>query len=107
MDYVINGAAKIKEILENPEAFAAAQAAAAAAATEVAPTAAVEEKPEESAGEYIGFHWNLFIYCLCRGIQQGGYVWSLQLIAVSFLSCQSLVLNIQYEPMPDIDCKIE
>jgi len=49
-EYVFEGAAKIKEILENPEAFAAAAAAAAPAATEAAPAAA-EEKAEEAAEE--------------------------------------------------------
>jgi len=50
-DYVFDGAAKIKEILENPEAFAAAAAAAAPAATSAAPAAAAEEKAEEPAEE--------------------------------------------------------
>jgi len=44
-DYTFEGSAKVKEYLENPEAFAAA-APAAAAAEEAAP-AAVEEKEEE------------------------------------------------------------
>lgn len=52
-DYVIEGATKLKEILENPEAFAAAQAAAAPAATESAPAAAAEEKAEEPAGQFL------------------------------------------------------
>jgi len=51
-DYVFDGAAKIKEILENPEAFAAAAAAAAPAASSDAPAAAAaEEKVEEAAEE--------------------------------------------------------
>jgi len=50
-DYTFEGSAKIKEILENPEAFAAAAAAAAPATTEAAPAAAAEEKAEEPAEE--------------------------------------------------------
>jgi len=50
-DYVFDGAAKIKEILANPEAFAAAAAAAAPAASSAAPAAAAEEKAEEPAEE--------------------------------------------------------
>jgi len=50
-DYVFDGAAKLKEILENPEAFAAAAAAAAPTATSAAPAAAAEEKAEEPAEE--------------------------------------------------------
>lgn len=47
-DYTFDGSAKIKEMLENPEAFAAAAAPAAAAggAAEAAPAA--EEKAEEA-----------------------------------------------------------
>jgi len=56
-DYTFEGSAKIKEILENPEAFAAVAAAAAptetAAAVEEAP-AAKEEEDEESEGD-MGF----------------------------------------------------
>jgi len=56
-DYVFEGAAKIKEILENPEAFAAAAAASAPAATEVAPAAAEEkaEEPAEESDDDMGF----------------------------------------------------
>jgi len=50
-DYMFDGAAKIKEILENPEAFAAAAAASAPAATTDAPAAAKEEEKKEEAAE--------------------------------------------------------
>ncbi|VDB86665.1 unnamed protein product [Peniophora sp. CBMAI 1063] len=46
-EYTFEGAEKIKEILANPEAFAAAAAAAAPAATEAAPEAAAEAPAEE------------------------------------------------------------
>jgi len=59
-DYTFEGAEKIKEILANPEAFAAAQASAApAAAAESAPAAAAaeekEEAPAEESDEDMGF----------------------------------------------------
>jgi len=58
-DYTFEGSEKIKEILENPEAFAAAAAAAAPVASEAAPAAAekkeeVEEEKDES-DEDMGF----------------------------------------------------
>jgi len=49
-EYTFEGAEKIKEILENPEAFAAA-AAAAAPAGEAAPAAAAEEEKKEEPAE--------------------------------------------------------
>jgi len=49
-EYSFEGAEKMKEILANPEAFAAAQASAAPAASE-APAAAVEEEKAEAPAE--------------------------------------------------------
>ncbi|KZV68198.1 hypothetical protein PENSPDRAFT_582790 [Peniophora sp. CONT] len=50
-EYSFEGAEKIKEILANPEAFAAAAAAAAPAAGDAAPAAAAEAAPEEEKEE--------------------------------------------------------
>lgn len=48
-DYTFDGSAKIKEMLENPEAFAAAAAPAAASGGDAAAAApAAEEKAEEA-----------------------------------------------------------
>ncbi|KZT73627.1 60S acidic ribosomal protein P0 [Daedalea quercina L-15889] len=57
-DYTFEGSEKIKEVLANPEAFAAA-AAAAAPAAEAAPAAAAAEEPaqkeEEESDDDMGF----------------------------------------------------
>ena len=53
-DYEFEGSAKIKEMLANPEAFAAAAAPAAAAGGDAGDAAPAEEAPKEEEEESDG-----------------------------------------------------